>query len=355
MQKSTKDSTSRAVLHRAAKAYVERLFSRSGDSDLTQALKGESFKSICRLMVQNPEVFAPYPRPEGAKMWQHKGPVGAHEFLKCKVVLPSFPQIQKLLQDVISDPKAGKPELVEAISLDPKLVAAVLRLANKGLGEADQKIDTVAKAVDLFGFKKIGGLALGASAISMFKRPGNSVLNVEQFWKHSVACAVIAEVLARRLGFDEPDRYFAGGVLHDVGLLFIFEKDDGLGLELLKLAKDRDESLYRAEKELLGFNHAQLSGTILDEWKFPKHLVAAAAGHHAPGMVKYNNDAMVVHLADFISRALGYSPGVSTILGFVDHDSWKKTGLSGDEFLELLPGIRTRIDSIFDILKDGRD
>ncbi|WP_432736724.1 HDOD domain-containing protein [Maridesulfovibrio sp. FT414] len=272
------------------------------------------------------------------------------DFLETKVILPALPQIQARLQQVLDDPEAGEAELVEIIRQDPKLVASVLRLANKRLLASGEKVDTAAKAVKVLGFKDAGGLALGTASISLFRRSKYAVLSVEKFWKHSIACAVIASRIANAMDFSDPERFFAGGLVHDIGLFLIFESNHGLALELVDLADRKGESFYHAEYDLLGFNHAMLGGIVLKDWDFPRHLIAAAAGHHNPSKVKSDPDAMVTHLACFMSRAMGYNHGLSSVLGFIDHDAWAKTGIAGAQFEEMLPEIQGQIDDLFKIL-----
>jgi len=38
------------------------------------------------------------------------------------------------------------------------------------------------------------------------------------------------------------------------------------------------------------------------------------------------------------------------VLGFFDHNAWDKTGLTGEQLIEMLPAIQALINDIFDIL-----
>lgn len=337
----------------AALQYVDRLFSRSGDSDLIKVLRGEAYTSIYRKMLLEPDEFHPLPQPVGIEPWHGRKPEGLDSFLKSSVVLPALPQSQMHLQQVLDDPDAGAEELVEVISRDPKLVAAVLRLANKRqMSSGGQKVDTPRKAVEILGVKEVGSLVMGAVTVSLFKRSKDSVLSAEKFWKHSIACALIAQEISKALAVSDPDRYFVEGILHDIGLFLIFESNRSLAFALLE-AGSKGRSLQSAENELLGFTHSQMSGFVLEKWGFPSHLVAAAAGHHNPLIVKNDLDAMVIHLADFIARALGYDLGLSFVLGFIDYESWKKTGLSGEKILQIMPTIRQKVEDFFRMLGDS--
>ncbi|NDV26828.1 HDOD domain-containing protein [Desulfovibrio sp. JC010] len=352
MVKSGKSPRIRPDVKEAAARHVHKLFMQAGSSDLVRVLKKEAFKQVYRQMIHEPDLFLPRTFPDDIEPWSGEKVAGPGEFLSGSLVLPTLPQVQIQLQEILDDPESSMEDLVEIINNEPKLSAAVLRLANSGLYQLDGKVETPAKAVEILGFEKAGSLALGTVSLSLFKRQNNPVLDLKKFWKHSIACGVVAQEIAILAKLGDPERFFAGGLMHDLGLHVIFESDQGLALELYKLAHSDGYNLYKAEQELLGFNHASLGGYILNKWKFPRQLIAAAWGHHNPRKVKTDPDAMVTHVADFIAQALGYDLGISPVIGFIDRTAWEKLGITGEQVIELLPEIRRLIDDIFQILED---
>ncbi|WP_421902746.1 HDOD domain-containing protein [Maridesulfovibrio sp.] len=330
---------------------MHNLFAQAGNSDLVKLLKKESFKRVYKEMLAAPDSFLPLTFPSDIEPWSGEKPKGPGDFLAESLVLPSLPQVQTQLQEIIDNPESTINDLAEIISREPKLATAVLRLANSGLYKVKGKIETPSKAVELLGFEKAGGLALGTASLSLFKRSDEAVLDLEKFWKHSIACGVVAQEIAVTAGLGDPERFFAGGLIHDVGLHVIFESDYSMAVELYKLARSDGYSLYKAEQEMLGFNHASLGGFLLKEWKFPRQLIAAAWGHHNPRKVKTDPDAMVIHVADFIAQALGYELGISPVIGFIDRTAWEKIGITAEQVIELLPDIRRLIDDVFLILE----
>ncbi|WP_320174890.1 HDOD domain-containing protein [Maridesulfovibrio sp.] len=287
-----------------------------------------------------------------AEPWDGIKPGGPADFLKGPIVLPSLPQIQIQLQEVIDNPESTISDLAKIISKEPKLCAAVMRLANSGLYKIEGEVDTPSKALKILGFKKAGGLALGTASLSLFKRTDKAVLDLEKFWKHSIACGVVAQEIAVTAELGDPERFFAGGLMHDIGLHVIFESNYSMGVELFKLANSDGYNLYKAEHEMLGFNHADMGGFILEKWKFPRQLIAAAGGHHNPRKIESDPDAMVIHVADFIAQALGYELGISPVIGFIDRTAWDKIGITAEQLMELLPEIQRLIDNVLLILKE---
>ncbi|NDV26827.1 HDOD domain-containing protein [Desulfovibrio sp. JC010] len=351
MQEVEQTSTLNPQIKDAAIKYVRKLFSQAGDSDLIRTLKKESFKHIYKKMIVEPDEFLPQPRPADVAPWDGMRPEGPRDFLKSKVVLPSLPQVLVEIQKVISDPDSSADDLAEIINKDPKLVAAILRLANSAMYSFRTEVDTPSRAVALLGFKQASSLALGTVSLSLFKRSSETqVLNIEKFWKHCIACGVIAQEIAKEAGYKDTERFFVGGMLHDIGLYVVFESNRSLALELSDYASKDDNSLYDAELDLLGFDHASLGGVIIKDWNFPKSLVLAAAGHHNPMIAKSDPDAGIIHVADFIARAMGYDLGLSSVLGVLDHEIYESFGLTSESFVNMIPEVQKLIEEIFEIL-----
>lgn len=351
MQEVEQTTTLNPQIKDAAVKYVRQLFSQDDDSDFIRLMKKEAFKNVYKKMIVEPDEFMVRPRPADIDPWTGPKPESPNDFLKSKVVLPSLPQVLLEIQKVIKDPDSSADDLAAVLNKDPKLVAAILRLANSAMYSFRTEVDTPSRAVALLGFKQASSLALGTVSLSLFKRSeGTSVLQVEKFWKHSVACGVIAQEMAKLAGFKDTERFFVAGMLHDIGLYVIFESDKSLGLELYELARKAGNSLYDAEMELLGFDHAGLGGVIISDWNFPKSLVVAAAAHHNPSMARKDPDAGIVHVADFIARALGYDLGLSSVLGVLDQKIYESFGLSGEMFVDMVPQVQKLIEEIFEIL-----
>ncbi len=336
----------------AADNYAEHVFCQSNtDCDIVKILKKDAHKRIYHDMLINPDEYKPKPQLLFVEPWNGKKPTSPLDFLKNKnVVLPSLPQTLIQIKRVINDPESTVNDLAAVISNDPKLVASLLRLANSDIYKYKYTIDTPSKAVAVMGFKKAGLLALGTVSLSMFKKSQVAVLELEKFWKHSIACGIIAQEIARAANLGDPEHFFVSGLLHDIGLHVIFESEKSLAVELLRVAETKQLSFYDAEAEILGFNHAVLGGVLSEDWELPQTLVRAAAGHHDPEIIKVDLEAAVVHVADYVGRALGYELGLSIIIGDLDRNALKNIGISPDQFEELLPKIKLLIDETFKIL-----
>src|SRR5262249_54904899 len=120
-------------------------------------------------------------------------------------------------------------------------------------------------------------------------------------WEHSVATGVGARALAERSGFHE-NVAFTAGLLHDIGKLVLSGSFVGAYAQILKETSENGRSLLETERLLLGLDHAEAGGRILQEWNFPETLIGAVWHHHVPTENgRHQKLASCVHIADLIA------------------------------------------------------
>jgi HD-like signal output (HDOD) protein len=69
-----------------------------------------------------------------------------------------------------------------------------------------------------------------------------------------------------------------------------------------------NEYLSQAEKEILGFDHGEIGGILLTNWKLPKNLVESVTLHHFPENATVNpRETLVISLANNLSNRLGFA------------------------------------------------
>ena len=76
--------------------------------------------------------------------------------------------------------------------------------------------------------------------------------------------------------------------------------------KVFKQAKSDEQLLYKTEREMLGFHHADLGGILLKSWKLSPRLVESITYHHAPiNAQNHATDAAIIHSADVIVNIIG--------------------------------------------------
>jgi len=128
-------------------------------------------------------------------------------------------------------------------------------------------------------------------------------------WEHSVTTAVAARVIAKKLGNND-DLAFTVGLLHDIGKLVLSKFLEGSQHDIEVKTESDGLSFLEAEKSILGVEHSEIGGRILQRWNFPENFVKAVWYHHDPaGANPYQALAACVHLGDIIAHNMGHAQG----------------------------------------------
>jgi HD-like signal output (HDOD) protein len=121
------------------------------------------------------------------------------------------------------------------------------------------------------------------------------------------------------------------GLLHDVGQLVMMNRAPDLAKQALLAAEGGDKQLYEAERELFGFDHADVGGVLMRQWNIPEALCETVACHH--DISKAENarlDAAIIHIADIIAKRAELDVGYEGPLPQVNPQAWEITGLTED-------------------------
>lgn len=243
----------------------------------------------------------------------------------------SLPTIFTRLNDAINDPRSTTQELSRIINEDTAISARILRVANSALYNFPSRIDTISQAIMVIGVNQLRDLVLACSVTKLFKDLPENVINMELFWRHSLACGVAARIVAGLRRETNVERFFVAGLLHDIGRLVLFSERGRQMVEAIDVARSQKELLFRMEKEVFGFDHAAVGGELLRVWKLPVRLVEAVSGHHRPGLAKqFPVEAAVVHLADVMTNALGLGTSGEQYVPPLNRQSWEQLALSAD-------------------------
>lgn len=221
----------------------------------------------------------------------------------------TLPSIIHEIMEVISRKNSSAVDLTNIIEGDPALTTRILTVANSPYYGFVKKISNVSHAVVVLGFQEIQNIALGMSVLQMFDRKGSDFS--EQLWKHCFSVGVGTRMVAKYLNMKIDGKFFVGGLLHDVGKIFLSQYlDETFGRLLSALEEKGNLYGYHAlEERVLGITHQEVGQILLNSWMFPADVVNAVAFHHAPLSCKTDQLFTVcVHLADVLCTAKGITP-----------------------------------------------
>jgi putative nucleotidyltransferase with HDIG domain len=230
----------------------------------------------------------------------------------------SPPYLYFKLKEVIEDPESSFKDIGEVILHDPALSARILKISNSPLFNPESEVETIEHALTFIGMNQLEELVLGTAVMESFKGIPVDVIDINSFWKHSIACALTARLIVEHLRESDAERFYLLGILHDIGSLVIYKKVPKAAKEALRLSEDSSKFLYQVETQVHGFNHAEAGAALFHAWKLPARLIEVVAFHHEPLKAKnYSRDASIIYLADIISHELdlqgtgeGFSPPI---------------------------------------------
>lgn len=197
-----------------------------------------------------------------------------------KAKLPPLPGTVMRISTLLQDVNVSQKKIAEAIGYDPMLASRVLRLANSPIYSFQQKVTSLTTAVGALGNKAIYEmLLLGVVADSFGREIRNSVVGREN-WLHSLATAFASRELCLLMKMRGLEEAFSCGLLHDIGKLLILRADAEVFNEIHY--RSQTEHLLDVERELLGFNHAQIGALAAHRWQLSESVCNMILYHHDP-------------------------------------------------------------------------
>lgn len=197
--------------------------------------------------------------------------------------LPGFSPAALKIISIANNLSTSPTEMVNAVTLDPSLTARILKLINSAYF-GGRSVASLNRAVMLLGFNTIKNIALSLAMVSSIQVKGSfRWFTNDQFWEHSLACAIAAKNMARAMDVPavEVEEYFIAGLIHDMGkaaMIQVAPEMEQIYDPSFRPGTPRQD----LEKEILGISHAELSGMMARKWKFPASLAFAIENHHAP-------------------------------------------------------------------------
>ncbi|GFO53481.1 HD family phosphohydrolase [Geomonas sp. Red276] len=257
----------------------------------------------------------------------------------------SLPMFYTRLSEVISHPRSSIGDIGKIVSEDQGLTARILKVANSPLFGYFSKIDTITKAITIIGVDQVRDLALALSVMDVFKGIPEDLVNMEQFWRHSIATGLAARTLATSQRAANLERFFVAGILHDVGRLVMYVRIPEICRELLEQCQRSGQLLYRAERHRLGFDHAEVGGCLMRHWRIPLSIAEPVGLHHAcRGAHQYPAETAVLHVADVIAHAMQIGNSGEHFVPPLDGATWD--GLKISSFF--LPTLVKQVDAMFE-------
>jgi HD-like signal output (HDOD) protein len=224
----------------------------------------------------------------------------------------AIPSCVEKASSLLNDPEADLGELARVIEHDPGLTINLLKIANASFFRSSRPMTTAREAIVRLGTAQVLQLVISTGiAPSFVQRIDGYDLAPNMHLQHSVTVAMVARELGRTLGLDVPEHTFTAGLVSGVGKMVMGAYVQVDVHPILTLAVKKGLSFDQAEDQVLGINHAELGGLILESWGLPKELTDVVKYHLRPDEFEGENLALdLVHIGNVLAKMIGVGLGV---------------------------------------------
>lgn len=278
-----------------------------------------------------------------------KPKINFEQLIQDDMKLSTLPDVLAKINETIARPNSSAADIADVISKDTNLVSCVLRIANSAFYGFPSKIDTLSRAIALLGTQQVSSLCYAVNVIGMFKHIPSSLVDMKSFWKHSLACAIAARVIAGYKNIRNTERLFVAGLLHDIGRLVLFNHSQLYAVFTFIKAKQHNSLLYTTEDETLGHSHARIGGYLLQKWNLPASLETVTIHHHTPMQAANVIEASIIHVADIIANAMEIGTSGERYIPPLEREAWGEIGLSQNHLSLIINQVDQQIDETYNL------
>ena len=275
--------------------------------------------------------------------------LGMREMLTHIEDLPSLPAVVMDLLNSIDQEEIDIGVIAKKVSLDQALTAKTLRLANSACFAKQVKVTTIQHAITFLGIGTVRNLITAAALTGCFPQGQLRGFDYKGFWRHSIATAACAKVLARHLRFNQ-DYAFTAGLLHDIGRLALVTQLPERYEKVIAWRAAYDSHWLQAERTVLGFDHVDAGQALAAHWNFSSTLQLAIAGHHQPDAPGAGFLATIVHIADCITHALDLSQIKNDLVPPVSIIAWEALGIDDEVYLQVFRETELQTEDVSRVL-----
>lgn len=271
----------------------------------------------------------------------------------------SFPQFVVETLKMLDNPDSSAQNVAGTLSKDEGLVIRTLKLANSAFYGLPRRISSIQEAVALLGYKTIKNLVIAAT---LYQRMDNAftgyALDRGDLWRHSLSVAYAARYIAERTKACPPEEAYIAGMLHAIGKIVLNDYIK-FGYQIIVRIVDTDKLPFvEAERMVLGFDHAQVGGMLVDKWNLPESHKVAVEYQYMPEelpeeLSEHRSMVDVIHVANSMILMLGVGVGADGLQYPLSEKALARLGLDGtaEQVLSDLVDIMDKVSEEMELLE----
>ncbi|MDE2585053.1 MAG: HDOD domain-containing protein, partial [Betaproteobacteria bacterium] len=196
--------------------------------------------------------------------------------------LPAMPPVLVQLLDLIQRDDLYLGDLAALIGRDVSLVSRTFSAATSAAFLGRNRPASLDQCLSLLGVNAVKTIVINESVMRVFNQFADiREVNLDDFWEHSLRCALIARELAHRLDYPSPDEAYLGGLMHDVGRLAMLATDPE-GYKRIFREYGDGESLCTVEHGVFALTHVEVGAWLVEKWGLDSFLGDSVLYHHEP-------------------------------------------------------------------------
>jgi len=263
--------------------------------------------------------------------------------------LMAFPFTVARVLKLAEDERSGAVDLAKVIQSDPVISANVLKVSNSVFfSGANRQISGIKDAIVRIGFRETKRVVMGMAVMNLFDdEDRNRGFNKMDFWYHSLATAIVAERIAKRMGKISAEDAFLAGLLHDFGMILLDAFFPEVLAAVLEKTADSGSLFIDNMMALLGITHNDVVQELFAMWKMPRQVTEGVIRQYEYYALREKLDegglrvATCVGAANMIAKAMGIGEECDLYVRPVDNWIFREAGMPAgltDETMESIVG-----------------
>ena len=269
------------------------------------------------------------------------------KILKTMENLAPMPQVVSRAREIMADPNSSFKDIGRVLETDQAITVRVLKMANSAYYGLSGTVSSIHQASVVLGFETLGQVITVAGTSKLLGKTLKGYRMKSGFlWKHSLAVAVGSKIIAHKRNPRIENDAFSAGLIHDAGMLvldhYIEERKD----DFEEFLKDGTTTYLKAEKEIFGFDHADIAYELCKKWNIPEDQTLAIKLHHNPSVSDGSELAYILYIADAMAKIGGYGVDIGDMRYQIDGQAKEFLSLQDDEINAYISEMTESVEKI---------
>ncbi len=265
--------------------------------------------------------------------------------------LPAMPHVASKVLELSSDPDTSASLLQQVIADDQAMTARILKIANSAMYACSRRIKTLSEAIVMLGFNSIRSLVVTSAARNLYTSGGVRMgLKERLLWEHSIGTAFACRLLVAERHPALMEEAFLAGLMHDIGKLVLNLQLPDRFEEIVQIVYNENRTFETTERELLGFDHAQVGALLVNKWKLAPILEEVIGLHHSPEQFASGHPLLLfLDLANQICHQCGIGFLEQPDIDLCATSSGRALGLTPAELAALTAQLQQTLEQEMDV------